>query len=143
MGLFSSKSLGGFYDDSINETIPYDAIPITLAQRSYLLAGQSEGKLIDFSPDDGPVLIDPAPASAEVLAAIERQWRDERLLVTDGVVSRQRDEQEGGGTTTLTQVQYSEVQAYRQLLRNWPEVGDFPLIEHRPVAPPWLAGSLQ
>jgi hypothetical protein len=143
MGLFSSKSLSGFYDVSLGGVFPDDAIPITLERRNELLTGQSEGKLIDFSPDDGPVLIDPAPTSAEVLAAIERQWRDERLLATDGVVSRHRDELEGGVGTTLTQVQYSELQAYRQLLRNWPEAGEFPLIEHRPVAPPWLAGSLQ
>jgi hypothetical protein len=140
MRLFSSKSLGGFYDDSINETIPDDAVPITLAQRSYLLAGQSEGKLIDFSPDDGPVLIDPTPASAEVLAAIERQWRDECLLATDGVVSRHRDELEEGLETTLTPTQYTELQAYRRALRNWPEAGEFPLIDHRPLPPSWLTG---
>ncbi|MDR8387446.1 phage tail assembly chaperone [Pseudomonas sp. JL2] len=139
MGLYSSKAFNGFFDDSINETIPDDAKVITLERRDELLAGQSQGKFIDFSHEDGPVLIDPPPTSPEVLAAIERRWRDERLLETDGIVSRHRDELEGGVTTTLTAEQYTELQAYRQSLRNWPESGQFPLAEHRPETPSWLA----
>ena len=35
-------------------------------------------------------------------------------LVTDGVVTRHRDEVEEGGATTLTAEQYTELQAYRR-----------------------------
>ncbi|WP_236721967.1 phage tail protein [Pseudomonas frederiksbergensis] len=133
----------GFYDDDVHETLPEDALKITLERHSELLVGQSGGQLIDFSPENGPVLIDPPPASPEALATIERQWRDARLLESDGVVSRHRDELEGGGTTTLTLEQYTELQAYRSGLRNWPEAGEFPLIDHRPPPPLWLGGQLQ
>lgn len=141
MGLFSSKSTSGFYDVSINEIIPADAIPITAERRRELLDGQSTGKVIDFSPDTGPVLIDPPQASPEVLATIERQWRDERLLDTDGLVTRHRDEMEEGTGTTLTADQYLELQTYRRALRDWPLGEQFPFAEYRPVAPTWLTAD--
>ena len=108
-----------------------------------MLEGQSAGKVIDFGPHTGPVLIDPPPPSPEVLAAVERQWRDGRLLDTDGVVTRHRDELEEGAVTTLTAEQYVELQGYRRALRNWPEGEHFPLSEHRPVAPPWIVEQTQ
>lgn len=141
--MFASKSAQGFYDASIHLSMPRDAIEITAERHAELLAGQSAGKVIDFSPDSGPELIDPPPPTFDVLAGIERRWRDERLLATDGVVSRHRDELEAGGTTSLTPLQYSELQAYRQKLRNWPESGEFPLAEHRPIAPAWLNQQFQ
>lgn len=58
-------------------------------------------------------------------------------------MARHRDEVEGGLETTLTPTQYTELQAYRRALRNWPEAGEFPLIEHRPPALLWLTGTLQ
>lgn len=142
MTIFSSKSTALFYDDAICPDLPNDAIEITYELRESLLEGQRQGKKIDFSPEDGPVLVEPPPLSPEVLAANERQWRDGRLLATDGVVSRHRDELEGGAATTLTPAQYSALQAYRQALRNWPEAGEFPLLDHRPPAPDWLADQL-
>ncbi|MCF4992667.1 phage tail protein, partial [Pseudomonas gessardii] len=94
--------------------------------------------------DDGfPMLADPLPPSVEALAASERVWRDQRLSETDGVVTRHRDELEEGIDTTLTALQYNELQAYRRLLRSWPEAGGFPLIEHRPPAPLWLVAQIE
>lgn len=121
--------------------IPADAVEITRELHTALLDGQSAGQVI--SSDDGyPVLVDPPPPSPEHLAAIERAWRDVQLAATDGVVSRHRDELEEGPETTLTPPQYTELQAYRRALRNWPETGEFPLIEHRPIAPPWLTEQI-
>jgi len=119
-------------------SIPEDAVEITAANHAELLAGQSEGKVIAWGDDGYPVLVDPPPQSPEVFAAIERTWRDGQLAATDGVVSRHRDELEEGPETTLTLTQYTELQGYRRALRNWPEAGAFPLIEHRPLAPLWL-----
>lgn len=141
--MFASKSTGGFYDASINPTMPDDVVEITAERHVELLAGQTEGKVIDFSPDSGPVLIDPPPPTFEAMAGIERHWRDGRLLATDGAVSRHRDEVEEGGATTLKREQYAELQAYRRALRAWPQASPFPSVSHRPVAPPWLAEQIQ
>jgi len=123
--------------------IPEDAVEIPAWFHAELLAGQSEGKVIAWGDDGYPVLVDAPPPSDEELAAVERVWRDQRLSETDGVVTRHRDELEEGVEPTLTAAQYTELQAYRRALRNWPEAGEFPLIEHRPPTPLWLAGQLQ
>lgn len=136
--MFSSRSARGFYDPSINTFMPDDAIEISPKFHAELLDGQSRGMVIAWGDDGFPLLVDPPPPSAEELAASERAWRDVELAATDSVVTRHRDELEGGLSTTLTPEQYAELQAYRRVLRNWPEAGEFPLSEHRPSAPEWL-----
>lgn len=140
MTLFSSKTTGGFYDDTIHSAaqIPEDVVEITQERHAELLEGQSIGKRISSDEDGYPLLIDPPEQSPDFLAATERGWRDRQLVVTDGMVARHRDELEEGQDTTLSAEQYSELQTYRRALRNWPEAGEFPLIEHRPSAPSWL-----
>lgn len=140
--MFASKTTRGFYDAAIHTSMPDDVIEISAEDHAELLAGQSEGKVITW--DDGfPVLLDPPQPSDDELAAVERAWRDQQLSQTDGVVARHRDEQEVGIATTLTPTQYTELQVYRRALRNWPEEGEFPLVDHRPLAPLWLSGQLQ
>ncbi|QLG96684.1 tail fiber assembly protein (plasmid) [Pseudomonas yamanorum] len=134
-----SKSTGGFYDPAENTFVPQDAIEISDEDHLSLLEGQTTGKLITANKKGYPVLVDPPPLSQEVLTANERDWRSQQLTLTDGVVTRHRDELEEDVKTTLTSKQYTDLQAYRRALRNWPEAGEFPLIEHRPVAPTWLA----
>lgn len=141
--MFTSKSTRGFYDAAIHTSMPDDVLEITAERHAELLAGQSEGKVISWGYDGLPVLTDRPPPSAEDLAAAERTWRDVQLNATDSVVARHRDELEGESKTTLTTKQYAELQAYRRVLRNWPEAGEFPLIEHRPVAPKWLSDQAQ
>ncbi|MNN26624.1 Caudovirales tail fiber assembly protein [compost metagenome] len=122
--------------------IPADAVEISFDEWQALLNGQTAGKVIEWGDDGYPMLVDPPPPSPEQLAAIERAWRDAQLAETDGMVSRHRDEVEAGATTTLTPEQYSELQQYRQALRNWPQTAEFPLIDHRPPPPLWLAEQL-
>ncbi|WP_223538836.1 phage tail assembly chaperone [Pseudomonas sp. BF-R-12] len=141
--MFTSKTTRGFYDAAIHTTMPDDVVEISAENHAELLAGQSEGKVITWGDDGFPILVDPPAPSPEFFAALERAWRDGQLAATDGVVSRHRDELEEGSETTLTLMQYAELQAYRRALRNWPEAGEFPLIEHRPPTPLWLAGQLQ
>ncbi|WP_039967806.1 phage tail assembly chaperone [Pseudomonas chlororaphis] len=141
--MFASKAARSFYDPAINESMPDDAVEISAERHAELLAGQSEGKVISWGADGFPTLMNPPPPSAEELSAAERYWRDQQLSETDPLVSRHRDEQEEGSETTLTPARYGELQAYRRSLRNWPENGEFPLAEHRPVAPPWLAAELE
>ncbi|WP_443696831.1 phage tail assembly chaperone [Pseudomonas sp.] len=123
--------------------IPEDAVEITQERHAELLEGQSIGLRISGGEDGYPILIDPPPPSADDLAAQERLWRDRQLSLSDGVVTRHRDEVEEGVEPTLTAAQYLLLQAYRRQLRSWPEAGEFPLVDHRPVAPPWLAEQAQ
>ncbi|QSL90427.1 phage tail assembly chaperone [Pseudomonas atacamensis] len=137
MIFFSAKKLG-FYDVAINDAIPEDCVKVSLETHRALMDGQSAGMVIAADQSGRPVLGERPPPSPDVLAARERAWRDLRLAETDGVVSRHRDEVEAGGATTLTAEQYTELQAYRQELRKWPQGEEFPLVDHRPVAPTWL-----
>ncbi|MBC3373875.1 phage tail protein [Pseudomonas sp. SWRI92] len=140
MTLFSSKTTGGFYDDSIHSAaqIPEDVVEITQERHAELLEGQSIGRRISSGEDGYPILIDPPEQSPESFAAMERIWRDSQLVMTDGMVARHRDELEGGSETTLSVEQYLELQGYRRALRSWPAGKDFPLLDHRPIAPSWL-----
>lgn len=141
--MFASKSTRGFYDPAIHDSMPGDVVEISSEFHAELLTAESEGKVIDWGDDGYPISIDPPLPSDKVVAAVERAWRDQQLSETDGVVARHRDEQEVGMATTLTPTQYTELQAYRRALRNWPEAGEFPLADHRPIAPLWLTGQLQ
>ncbi|WP_426237514.1 phage tail assembly chaperone [Pseudomonas sp. TWP3-2] len=118
--------------------IPANAVAISDELYESLLLAPSRSKVIVPGPDGLPMEADLPPMSDEEAAATERSWRDAQLAESDGVVSRHRDEVEAGGATTLTAEQYTELQAYRQKLRKWPQGEEFPLVDHRPVAPTWL-----
>ena len=69
MSMFYSKSTGGFYDDSLHETIPSDAVGITVAQWQALLAGQASGQLIVADSNGNPILeTAPGPTLAQAQA---------------------------------------------------------------------------
>lgn len=136
--MFASRTVRGFYDAAIHTAMPADVVEISAEYHAELLIGESSGKIISWETNGPPVLVDKPSPSAEELAFDERTWRDQRLAETDGVVVRHRDEIEVGEATTLTAEQYVELQAYRQKLRKWPQGEEFPLVDHRPVAPTWL-----
>ncbi|MFJ2364488.1 phage tail protein [Pseudomonas sp. NPDC087697] len=140
--IYASKETGLFYDSDINQNIPEDAVELSVELHTELMAGQGNGKKINFDTVP-PTLIDRPAPSREQLAETERHWRGTQLATTDGVVARHRDELEEGSGTTLTPAQYAELQAYRRALRNWPEAGEFPLIDHRPPSPLWLTAQFQ
>lgn len=141
MAIFSSRSQKCFLDDSIN-ILPDDAFLITAEEHASYLHGEMDGKTINYETEP-PTLVERSSQPPEVLAEVERNWRGIQLETTDGVVSRHRDELEEGSATTLTVERYAELQSYRRALRNWPENGEFPLADHRPVAPSWLDDQLQ
>lgn len=113
-------------------------VTITLEAHRALLEGQATGQRIVADAQGSPILAAPLGATVEEQKSAERIWRDLQLSLTDGVVSRHRDEVESQMATTLTAEQYTALQLYRQQLRDWPENGEFPLIDHRPAAPTWL-----
>lgn len=122
--------------------MPADVVEVAASVwQSLLIELSTSPKKLSSRPDGQPVLIDPPPLDAEALTAVERAWRDAQLALTDPLVSRHRDEIEEGGATSLTADQYAELQAYRRQLRDWPQGDQFPLAEHRPPAPTWLAAQ--
>lgn len=74
--MFYSKSTGGFYDPEINAAIPEDAVEISRATHSALLAGQAEGKVIANDSEGFPILQSPPPyAELDVDQVTMRQAR--------------------------------------------------------------------
>ena len=143
MTIFFSPGTGFFYDDQLCSFIPDDVLEYSAEERDALQALESHGRRIVAGADGYPVLVDPPPLTPEETAAIERIWRDALLLATDGIVTRHRDEVEEGRATTLTVEQYSALLTYRRQLRDWPQGAEFPLVDHRPIAPAWLAEQTQ
>jgi hypothetical protein len=118
-------------------------VAITLEAHRALLEGQAGGQRIAADEHGAPMLAAPQGATLAEQESAERIWRDLQLSLSDGVVSRHRDEVESGLSTTLTAEQYTALQAYRRQLREWPQGAEFPLADHRPIAPPWLAEQEQ
>lgn len=134
---FYSRETNCTYLAGFHDVMPDDVVPISEQRYQEVIANPVPGKVRGIDADGLPILINPPGKTLDEIEQEERAWRDGQLAATDGVVSRHRDELEEG-STTLTLAQYTELQAYRRDLRNWPEAGEFPLIDHRPTAPPWL-----
>ncbi|MGE8308982.1 MAG: phage tail assembly chaperone [Pseudomonas protegens] len=105
-------------------------------QYANLQPGFAEEWIDDGSPELSPV--DPDQPAID-----ERAWRDGQLLSVKWLRERHRDQLEIEAPTTLTGEQFKELLVYMQSLRDWPQSPDFPQIEHRPVAPPWIAEQTQ
>ncbi|WP_207283747.1 phage tail assembly chaperone [Pseudomonas sp. FW300-N2F2] len=142
--LFSPSTCGAYVPGINTSDIPEDVIEIPRAYWLSLLQQLAVSpKRISVNPDNGyPILMDPPPLTVEQATANEYAWRNGQLTATDRLIARDRDEMDDGGGTTLDQTQYTALQAYRRALRDWPKDEFFPEVEHRPVAPPWLAGQL-
>lgn len=69
-----SAGTGGFYDRSIHVAVPTDALEITAAQHTAMLAAQAAGKRIVPDANGYPVAQDtpppPAPTAAQIRAAL-------------------------------------------------------------------------
>lgn len=77
----------------------------------------------------GVWMLDEAAQLAAVQAA-ERAWRDAQIAGTDYLAMPDYP---------LTEAARSELYAYRQALRDWPQSGAFPAAAERPQPPEWLA----
>ena len=73
----------------------------------------------------------------------ERDWRNTQIERIKWLRDRHRDQQELGVDTSLTGAQFTELLAYMQALRDWPQSEAFPDSAQRPVAPPWIADQSQ
>lgn len=139
-----SAATGGVYLKGFHSEIPPDALSISdEVYRNLFAQPLPAGKVIAPGVEGMPQMVDAPDLSDDALAASERAWRDNKLSQTDNWVARHRDEQEQGITTTLKPEQYVDLQLFRSRLRTWPEGKEFPLAEHRPVAPSWMLEALQ
>ncbi|MGL6246440.1 phage tail assembly chaperone [Pseudomonas sp.] len=133
MKIYWSSSARSFFDSRINTVLPQDAVEISSEHRDQLLAGEQRNCRIGADVDGRPMLEECPDRVSEFAAAVERTWRDARLLETDAIVARHRDQLEAGIETTLSKSRYETLQAYRFDLRNWPTSRGFPAIAKRPV----------
>lgn len=128
----------GFYDDEFHgDSIPAGAVPIDDAHHVALLEGQSAGKRMKLCEKGLPLLVDPAPPTAEELAVQLRSQRDAALDATDWLVSRHQDESLFAASTTLTKEQAAALGAYRKALRDLPASPGFPNVG-LPAAPDFI-----
>lgn len=70
-----------------------------------------------------------------------RLVRDQAIADSQWLVDRHRDQVEVNMATTLTADQFSALLVYRQALRDWPSVADFPADSTMPAAPGWLSAA--
>lgn len=122
--------------------MPDDVLPITEERFFEVIARPEPGKVRGHDAEGLPILVDSVPTTDE-LAVAERAWRDAELGTTEWLVTRYRDELDMQLATTLTAEQFTKLLAYRQVLRDWPQSEQFPVIEYRPVAPPWITEQSQ
>lgn len=137
----ATGAITGFYDDAISPPpAGVTAIEITAAQYRMLLDGQATGGRIVIDANGAPAVLDPAPASPELIASAKRAERDAALAATDWLVARHQDEALAGGDTTLTQAQLDALLAYRKALRELPDANGWPEVD-LPAVPDFVAAN--
>lgn len=107
-------------------------------RNQFALSQPPSGKVLGKADDGHPAWVEPPPPSLEERKDMARGKRDAILNATSWVVERHRDELSTETTTTLTSLQFDELQSYRQQLRDWPAQPGWPDID-MPPSPDWLA----
>jgi len=135
------RTIVAFYDDAISPA-PKGAQVIKLSDMQYrgLLTGQAEGKRMAVDENGLPVLLDPAPLSADQLADAKRVARDAALSATDWLIARHQDETFAGGDTTLSAGQLAALLAYRKTLRDLPVADGWPNVD-LPLQPDFVTSQ--
>lgn len=85
--MFASKSTRGFYDPGIHASMPADAVELPAGLHTYLMEGQSAGKVIAWGDDGFPFLEDsPLPTIEQMWVRIkaERDRRKDLGVLVDG-----------------------------------------------------------
>lgn len=116
-------------------------VVITDAEHAAFFGEAAMGKIIGKNSNGLPELMDLPPPTPEEQERIERSWRDATMSATQWLMERHRDEQLDEIATTLSVMQFDELRAYRQALRDWPADARFPMIEYRPASPAWLSAQ--
>lgn len=138
---YFSPGTSGFYHSGLHGSdIPTDAFELSDEEYGSLVIDAPEGTVLSLNSDGRPERILLAVQSR---SDIERAWRSKTLEMTQWLVVRDSEELEMGEGTTLNAVQFKELLAYRQQLRDWPLAPNFPEVEYRPVEPVWLEDTLR
>ncbi|KAF2393154.1 hypothetical protein [Pseudomonas frederiksbergensis] len=69
---------------------------------------------------------------------LARLWIDTQLKSSENIVSQYRDARDLGTTLPITPAQFAELLAWRQAVREWPQVAGYPSDETQPSAPGWI-----
>ncbi|AVU74383.1 phage tail assembly chaperone [Pseudomonas rhizophila] len=142
MTVFFCAETGGFYPgEPYGDAVGKECVELSQGAYQALRDEIDQGKEIRVV-NGWPQAFDRVIAPDQMIA-FERSWRDSEIRSTEWLVARHREEQELGMAPTLNAEQFSELLSYRQTLRDWPQASDFPLLESRPIAPPWLADQPQ
>lgn len=137
MSIFFHDNPPGFFDSS-TVIPPSGAVEISNIDRLEMHGHMTEG--YSYLIKEGVVIRqEKSTPSSEQLEFVERLWRGGEIASTDWIISRHRDERDGGHETTITTEKLSELLSYRQELRDWPEHGEFPDASQRPQRPKWIA----
>lgn len=85
-----------------------------------------------------PAMVNSVRETESDPAIVARAWRNQELAASQWLVDRDRDEHAAGNPMTLSTDQYHELLDYRQDLRDWPSIANFPKDFSKPLAPVWL-----
>jgi|JRYH01.1.fsa_nt_gb hypothetical protein len=87
MKTYYSPGTKGFYSPAIHKSIPDDAVEISAEEHKELIAAQSEGKIIQYSPSEDKVIaVDPeGPSKDQKIERCKRE-ADRRLRDTDWAI---------------------------------------------------------
>lgn len=130
MKIYFSESVYGFFHDNITKlsNMPSDVVELTNDFHQEVIVAMGQGKVLTIV-NGVPTLIDgrkEATLTTDEKAASLRAQRNALLTSTDGMVSRHRDQKEASVSITLTDLQFTQLQQYRQALREFPEQAGFP-----------------
>jgi hypothetical protein len=141
---YYSKTTGCTYLASLHgANMPADIVPIDEARFLSVIGNPDPGKIRGHDAQGLPILINPLPPTVEALSVRERLWRDAMIERVKWLRERHRDQLDTGEQTTLMPEQFSELLAYIQALRDWPQSANFPDSQHRPIASDLIAEQSQ
>lgn len=139
---FYSQTTQTTYLRGMHASMPADAVEITNELYMTVIGNPPPGKVRAHDDQGLPYLID-APEVVLDPPTQERGWRDAELASVMWLRERHRDQLEIEAPTSIDGEQFKELLVYMQALRDWPQSTDFPDVQHRPAAPPWIAEQLE
>ncbi|AOJ06392.1 phage tail assembly chaperone [Burkholderia mayonis] len=136
----NARNITGFYGSASSIDTGERFVEITVDERDTLIAGQAAGRRMTIDAAGNAVLLDPLPMSREQLANAKRAARDAAMRNTDWLVARHQDEKLIGNGTTLAPDEFAALLRYRQALRDFTEISNWPGID-LPTSPAFVATS--